>query len=164
MRKLNICYLHRLGLLAFFMFISVVVVEGFLFSNMCYATVGVSHSDLRDLKAEISDKIFTMNEMVNSLNESENDRENDGENDIDNNDGNNYKNIEMANKSYTAFGAVCFNKSSNSLKNQEMFFFNSFWIRFTAEVNLKVAIVSLKVAPFFGFIWGRANPNQWKNY
>ncbi|MBF0362823.1 MAG: hypothetical protein HQK49_17525 [Oligoflexia bacterium] len=128
----KLLFLVMLGFVGFMSFIC--------FTNNSYASIGVYHRDLKNLKYEIDDKIYTMNEMMNSINDSEN-----VEGDVD--------------SKIVGDGAIC-----SAQKRDQMYFLNSMWLRFTAEVTLRVAIVSIRVAPSFGFIWGRANPNGWKNY
>ncbi|MBF0297237.1 MAG: hypothetical protein HQK51_00845 [Oligoflexia bacterium] len=134
---------RNIFLLAIFMFINCFCY--FCLSTYAYSSIGgVSHKDLKHLKAEIDEKIVSMNEMMNSINDNYTD--NDDRN-IDNN------------KDLVMRGAICAKE-----KQDEMYYLNSIWLKFTAEVSIKVAIVSLKIAPSFGFIWGRSNPKDWKNY
>lgn len=138
MGKLNLCVI-KFSLILTFILINLLVLP-----NSSFSSVGISHKDLKDLKSEITDKIFTMNEMMNSLNDEE---------DIINN------NLTNVSTTDNKFAAIC-----NKNNQQEMYFLNFMWLRFTAEVSLKVFLVSLRIAPNFGFVWTRANPKDWKNY
>ncbi|MBF0314094.1 MAG: hypothetical protein HQK50_12360 [Oligoflexia bacterium] len=48
----------------------------------------------------------------------------------------------------------------------QSFFFNSLWVRFGIDIVFAIPapIVSIKISPQIGFIWGRNNPPGWKTY
>lgn len=115
---------------------------------------GVSHRNLKQLKYEITNKIISMNESLNSSDDAINPN---NLNYLDTNNTN--MSVSDPEKAYTSFSAVCEKERSD-----QIYFLNLIWLRFSAEVSLKVVLVSLKVVPSLGFIWGRTNPTGWKNY